>query len=160
MILVIFVYPRCGVVFQEPRLLPWKTVAQNVALGARRVPNADSPQAMLDRVGLNGVDDAWPLQLSGGMSQRVALARALVRKPEVLLLDEPFAALDAFSRLQMGDLLRETFRDRGLAHACFPNENRVVLRAAREDLDQAQDFIVAPDDRIELAFASQLGEVT
>jgi ABC-type nitrate/sulfonate/bicarbonate transport system ATPase subunit len=122
--------PRCGVVFQEPRLLPWKTVAQNVALGARRVPNADSPQAMLDRVGLSGADDAWPHQLSGGMSQRVALARALVRKPEVLLLDEPFAALDAFTRLQMGDLLRETCRDRSRTVLFVTHDVDEALRLA------------------------------
>ena len=122
--------PRCGVVFQEPRLLPWKTVAQNVALGARRVPNAEPPQAMLDRVGLNGAGAAWPHQLSGGMSQRVALARALVRKPEVLLLDEPFAALDAFTRLQMGDLLRETCRDRSRTVLLVTHDVDEALRLA------------------------------
>jgi sulfonate transport system ATP-binding protein len=122
--------PRCGVVFQEPRLLPWKTVTQNVALGARRVPNAEPPQAMLDRVGLSGAGEAWPHQLSGGMSQRVALARALVRKPEVLLLDEPFAALDAFTRLQMGDLLRETCRDRSRTVLLVTHDVDEALRLA------------------------------
>src|SRR4051794_16296821 len=102
--------PRCAIVFQEPRLLPWKSVAQNVALGARGVPDAETPAAMLERVGLSGSERSWPYQLSGGMAQRVGLARAFVRKPAVLLLDEPFAALDAFPPLQMGDRLREIRR--------------------------------------------------
>jgi len=99
--------PRCAVVFQEPRLLPWKKVAANVALGARRVPDAAPPAAMLELVGLAGFADSLPHQLSGGMAQRVALARALVGRPDVLLLDEPFAALDALTRMRMQDLLLE-----------------------------------------------------
>lgn len=122
--------PRCAVVFQEPRLLPWKTVAQNVALGARGVPDAESPASMLERVGLAGTERAWPHQLSGGMAQRVALARAFVRKPAVLLLDEPFAALDAFTRLQMGDLLRETCRDRSRTVLLVTHDVDEALRLA------------------------------
>jgi sulfonate transport system ATP-binding protein len=122
--------PRCAVVFQEPRLLPWKTVVQNVALGARGVPNAEPPAAMLGRVGLSGSERAWPHQLSGGMAQRVALARAFVRKPAVLLLDEPFAALDAFTRLQMGDLLRETCRDRSRTVLLVTHDVDEALRLA------------------------------
>jgi ABC-type nitrate/sulfonate/bicarbonate transport system ATPase subunit len=99
--------PRCAVVFQEPRLFPWKRVAANVAVGARRTSAAESPEAWLERVGLSGFAHCYPHQLSGGMSQRVALARALIGRPQVLLLDEPFAALDALTRLQMQDLLAE-----------------------------------------------------
>jgi len=99
--------PRCAVVFQEPRLLPWRSVAANVALGARQASGAVSPERLLDRVGLAGFARAWPHQLSGGMAQRAALARALAGRPDVLLLDEPFAALDALTRLRMGDLLRD-----------------------------------------------------
>lgn len=122
--------PRCAVVFQEPRLLPWRSVAQNVALGARGVPDAETPAAMLARVGLAGNERAWPYQLSGGMAQRVALARAFVRKPAVLLLDEPFAALDAFTRLQMGDLLRETCRDRSRTVLLVTHDVDEALRLA------------------------------
>lgn len=122
--------PRCAVVFQEPRLLPWRSVARNVALGARGVPDAETPAAMLERVGLSGHERAWPYQLSGGMAQRVALARAFVRKPAVLLLDEPFAALDAFTRLQMGDLLRETCRDRSRTVLLVTHDVDEALRLA------------------------------
>jgi ABC-type transport system involved in cytochrome c biogenesis ATPase subunit len=103
--------PRCAVVFQEPRLFPWRTVAANVALGARRTSNGASPAAMLERVGLAGFDRVFPHQLSGGMAQRAALARALIGRPEVLLLDEPFASLDALTRLRMQDLLVEACRE-------------------------------------------------
>ena len=122
--------PRCAVVFQEPRLLPWKTVEQNVALGARGVRDAERPASMLARVGLAGSEHAWPHQLSGGMAQRVALARAFVRKPSVLLLDEPFAALDAFTRLQMGDLLRETCKDRSRTVLLVTHDVDEALRLA------------------------------
>jgi sulfonate transport system ATP-binding protein len=122
--------PRCAMVFQEPRLLPWRTVAQNVALGARGVPDAEPPAAMLERVGLAGSERAWPHQLSGGMAQRVGLARAFVRRPAVLLLDEPFAALDAFTRLQMGDLLREVCRDRSRTVLLVTHDVDEALRLA------------------------------
>ena len=97
--------PRCAVVFQEPRLFPWKNVAANVAVGARRAQNPSTPDEWLRLVGLDGFAKSLPHQLSGGMAQRTALARALIGQPGVLLLDEPFAALDALTRLQMQDLL-------------------------------------------------------
>jgi sulfonate transport system ATP-binding protein len=122
--------PRCAMVFQEPRLLPWKSVAQNVALGARGVPGAETPAAMLERVGLAGSEHSWPYQLSGGMAQRVGLARAFVRNPAVLLLDEPFAALDAFTRLQMGELLREICRDRSRTVLLVTHDVDEALRLA------------------------------
>ena len=97
--------PRCAVVFQEPRLFPWKRVGANVAVGARRLADKPSTEQWLGRVGLTGFEHAYPHQLSGGMAQRAALARALIGRPQVLLLDEPFASLDALTRLQMQDLL-------------------------------------------------------
>lgn len=101
---------RCAIVFQEPRLLPWRTIAGNVALGAQRLPHAPPPDALLELVGLHNFAQALPHHVSGGMAQRAALARALIGQPEVLLLDEPFAALDAFTRMQMQDLVANVCR--------------------------------------------------
>ncbi|MBB2944199.1 sulfonate transport system ATP-binding protein [Actinoplanes lutulentus] len=109
--------PRCAVVFQEPRLLPWRTIERNVAYGLPRGTTGERARTevahWLSVVGLADFARHRPRQVSGGMAQRAALARALARRPGVLLLDEPFAALDALTRLRMQDLLAEVQREAG-----------------------------------------------
>jgi len=105
---------RLGVVFQEPRLLPWLSVERNVGFGLEDRPvreRADRVSVQLARVGLADKAGAWPRELSGGQAQRVSLARALIMRPRVLLLDEPFSALDAFTRIDLQDHLLDLWAD-------------------------------------------------
>ncbi|BBY91808.1 aliphatic sulfonates import ATP-binding protein SsuB [Mycobacterium gallinarum] len=124
--------------FQEPRLFPWRDVRTNVAYGLTRsrLPRAQvlaSADRALADVGLSDWADAWPLTLSGGQAQRVSLARALVAEPELLLLDEPFGALDALTRLSMRALLLDLWR-----------EHRFGVLLVTHDVDEA----VALADRV------------
>ncbi len=101
-------HPAVGIVFQEPRLLPWLDVAGNIGFGLAHLPRFERDARTgraLERIGLAGYGQAWPRELSGGQAQRVAIARALVARPEVLLLDEPFSALDAFTRADLQQAL-------------------------------------------------------
>ena len=101
-------HPAVGMVFQEPRLLPWLSISDNIGFGLDGVPAEERRERIarvLDRIGLDGYGEAWPRELSGGQAQRVAIARSLITQPKVLLLDEPFAALDAFTRASLQEAL-------------------------------------------------------
>jgi sulfonate transport system ATP-binding protein len=107
-------HEKIGIIFQEPRLLPWLSVAENVGFGLDHLPREERRARVaraLERVGLSEKAGGWPRELSGGQAQRVAIARALVPRPEVLLLDEPFSALDAFTRVDLQDGLLDLWAD-------------------------------------------------
>ncbi|UOD32766.1 ABC transporter ATP-binding protein [Massilia violaceinigra] len=116
-----------GVIFQEPRLFPWLTVGQNIAFGqGAGAGNGAAVERLLQEVGLEGYADALPKQLSGGQAQRVAIARGLFMRPRVLLLDEPFSAVDAFTRMKLQDLLLRVTR-----------EHALTLLLVTHDIDEA-----------------------
>jgi sulfonate transport system ATP-binding protein len=122
-------HPKIGIIFQEPRLLPWLSVADNIGFGLSGLPadtRRDKIAQVLARVGLADKANAWPRELSGGQAQRVAIARALVPQPEVLLLDEPFSALDAFTRRDLQDHLLDLWAD-----------TRPTLVLVTHDVDEA-----------------------
>ncbi|WP_212377722.1 ABC transporter ATP-binding protein [Acetobacter persici] len=102
-----------SVVFQEHRLLPWKRVWKNVVLGQKDQSAKLRAKAVLEEVGLLHRVEAWPMTLSGGEAQRASLARAFVRKPAFLMLDEPFAALDALTRLKMQEMVAALWKKHG-----------------------------------------------
>jgi sulfonate transport system ATP-binding protein len=109
------VHPAIGLIFQEPRLFPWLTVADNLRFG---LPSGDDRaqevEELLNETGLQGLGERLPKQLSGGQAQRAAIARGLMARPRVLLLDEPFSAVDAFTRMKLQDLLLRLARRHSL----------------------------------------------
>ncbi|MNW30453.1 Bicarbonate transport ATP-binding protein CmpD [compost metagenome] len=129
----------CAVAFQEPRLLPWRSVRQNIALGLTPETDKRAGNSLIDELieltGLSHAASLRPREISGGMAQRVSLARALARRPGVLLLDEPFGALDALTRLKMQDLLLSI-------HASFPTTVLMVTHDVDEALTLADRVIV------------------
>jgi sulfonate transport system ATP-binding protein len=132
---------RRAIVFQGDRLLPWQRVLPNVTLGLYGSDAGERARLALDEVGLAGREGAWPKELSGGEAQRVALARALVSDPELVLLDEPFAALDAITRLRMHNLVRELRR-----------QHHAAMLLVTHDVDEA----IALADRIVVMSQGQI----
>ena len=124
---------RRAIVFQAHRLLPWQRVLRNVTLGLHGPDAQQRARGALAEVGLADRERAWPKELSGGEAQRVALARALVSEPELVLLDEPFAALDAITRLRMHDLVR-----------ALRSKHHAAMLLVTHDVDEA----IALADRI------------
>ncbi|MFJ7903300.1 ABC transporter ATP-binding protein [Streptomyces sp. NPDC096198] len=146
---------RKAVAFQSPRLMPWKKVWRNVLLGLPGRPEPALAERALDEVGLSHRAKAWPRTLSGGEAQRASLARALVREPDLLLLDEPFGALDALTRIRAQRLVGELWRRRGcavllvthdveeavlLADRVLVMDDGVIAHETAVDLDRPRDI--------------------
>jgi NitT/TauT family transport system ATP-binding protein len=151
-----------GFVFQEPTLMPWASVRENVRLPLKlsRVPVAEAGgrvSAALTQVGLVDFADAYPRELSGGMKMRVSLARALVTDPDILLMDEPFAALDEITRFRLNNDLLALWRSLRktvifVTHSVFESvylSQRVIVMSARPGRIGAEFHIDAPEPRAE-----------
>src|SRR5215213_1796504 len=140
-----------AIVFQNDRLLPWQRVLRNVTIGLYEDGADERALAVLDEVGLKDRAKAWPKTLSGGEAQRVSLARALVADPDLVLLDEPFAALDAITRLRMHDLVRD------LRH-----RHNAAMLLVTHDVDEAialaDRILVMSDGRIGSTYDVRLDE--
>ena len=134
--------PKCGMVFQEHRLLPWLKIRDNVGFGLRELSRAEREKRVRDHiklVGLEGFENSYPAQLSGGMSQRAAIARGLANNPTILLLDEPFGALDALTRIQMQKEILRIQKEQGTTMVMVTHDideaivlgNRIAVMSAR-----------------------------
>ena len=165
--------PRIGVVFQQSNLMPWRTALENITLPLelQGVPAREArsrAQDMIDLVGLQGFESAWPRDLSGGMAQRVAIARALIHDPDLLLLDEPFGSLDALTRERMWTELSRIWQARrktvlmvthSISEALFLADRVLVLtqRPGRIRLDLRLDLPRPRQD--EMRYTTRFGDL-
>jgi sulfonate transport system ATP-binding protein len=149
-----------SVAFQQPRLLPWRRVWRNIVLGLHK-PEAGRDLALkaLGEVRLAEYADKWPRTLSGGEAQRVSLARALVREPDLLLLDEPFAALDALTRLAMHKLVQDLWRAHQPSVLLVTHDVDEALRLADRILVLAGGRIVSEHEPAEAVRAKVLADL-
>ena len=165
--------PSRGMVFQKPTLFPWLTVYDNIAFSLKRQRkykgNEDKVERMLDVIGLQSFRDDYPGQLSGGMAQRVALVRSLINEPDILLLDEPLGALDAFTRMGMQDEILKMWQENGqlaimvthdVDEAIYMGTRVIVLDAnpgrVVADIKITEDY---PRDRSSASFVEYRNEI-
>lgn len=165
--------PRVGMMFQEPRLLPWRTVRDNIAFGLPlhlgRQKGRERVEQLLAEVQLTKAAEQLPKELSGGMAQRVALARCLAGAPEVLLLDEPFSAVDALTRMHLQELLLAIWAHTHLSmllvthdidEALFLSDRVVVLRGSPARIEEVVDVrLLRPRDRRDEALGPLRGRL-
>ena len=149
--------PDRGVVFQKPTLFPWLTVEKNIGFSldmqGKLKGNEHKVQRMIDVIGLQKFKDDYPGQLSGGMAQRVALVRTLINEPEILLLDEPLGALDAFTRMRMQDEILTIWREKQqLALMVTHDVDEAIYMGTRVLVMDAHPGRVIADITIDLPF--------
>jgi NitT/TauT family transport system ATP-binding protein len=165
--------PRIGMVFQQANLMPWRTVLQNITLplelqGVDAAVAGAKAKELVDLVGLQGFETAWPRELSGGMAQRVAIARALIHDPDLLLLDEPFGSLDNLTRERMWSELSRIWQARqktvlmvthSIGEALFLADRVLVLtqRPGRVKLDLGVDLPRPRED--DMRYTPRFGEL-
>lgn len=146
--------PERGMVFQKPTLFPWLTVEKNIAFSLKMQGklkgNEDKVKQMLRVIGLEEFKDDYPDQLSGGMAQRVALVRSLINEPDILLLDEPLGALDAFTRMNMQDeILKMWYQNKQLAIMVTHDVDEAVYMGTRVLVMDANPGRIVEDIQIE-----------
>jgi NitT/TauT family transport system ATP-binding protein len=165
--------PRISMVFQDANLMPWRTVLENITLplalqGIDESVAAEKAREFIDLIGLQGFEKSWPANLSGGMAQRVAIARSLIQEPDLLLLDEPFGALDALTREKMGSELLQLWQARrqtvlmvthSISEALLLSDRVLVLtpRPGRIGLDLPVDLPRPRNE--EMRYTTRFGEL-
>ena len=157
--------PQVALMFQDANLMPWRTVLDNIALplellGAAKLERYEAAQGLLPRLGLSEFAQAYPGELSGGMAQRVALGRVLIQRPDVLLLDEPFGALDALTREQVGaDLLELWTQERPTVLMVTHDINEAVLLADRVLVMSRRPGQIVADIPVPLDRPRRMGDI-
>lgn len=163
--------PRIGMVFQDANLMPWRRVLQNVMLPLELSRTADADlraRELITLVGLEGFENKWPRELSGGMAQRVAIARALIHDPDLVLLDEPFAALDALTREYMGTELSRIWQARrttivmvthSISEALFLADRVLVLTARPGNVKLDMKVDLPRPRKEEMRYQEEFGEM-